>query len=127
MVFALQHNAWFAAVALVVHLTTGNQAFLRRKSVILKEQITAPISLDQEWIGVEAIARRSHHSETVIGDHIRRVSLRLHANRPLLTEQVLHKFVPKDSHGPLPEKTRHAYVAQSARTFISARTSFRAR
>src|SRR6266567_1557621 len=124
MVFTLQYHAWFAVVALAVHLAAGNQALLGGKSVIFKEKITAPASLDQEWIGVETITRRPHDSETVIGDHFRDVSLRLHDNRPLLTEQTFHKFIAKGSHDPLCQKTRHAYVAQSARNCLSARISF---
>src|SRR5438046_4212328 len=117
MVFAFQHHAWFATVALAIHLATGDQALSRRKSVIFKEKIIAAIFLDQKWIGVEAIPRGPHDSEALIGNRFRHVGLHLHDNGPLLMEQAFRKFVAKDSHGPLPQKTRNVWVAQSARRF----------
>src|SRR6266436_164169 len=108
MIWAFQHHAWFAAVAFAIHLAAGDQALSGRKFVIFEEKITAPISLDQEWIGVKAIPGGAHDSEPLIGNNFRQVRLRLDDNRPLLTEQTLHKFVAKGSHGPLHQKTRHA-------------------
>src|SRR5260370_13454547 len=108
MVRALQRHTWLAEVALAYHLAAGNQALSGRKFVIFEEEITAPISLDQEWIGVKAIPGGAHDSEPLIGNNFRQVRLRLDDNRPLLTEQTLHKFVAKGSHGPRHQKSRHA-------------------
>src|SRR5436309_2032983 len=110
MVFALEHHTWFAAVALAIHLAAGDQALFGRKVVIFKEKIIATIFLDQEWISVKMIPRGLHDSETMIRNHLRHVRLCLQDNRPLLTEQTLQKFVAKGSHGPLHQKTCHAYV-----------------
>src|SRR5437870_1343080 len=126
MVFAFKHHAWFAAVALAIHLAAGDQALSRRKTVIFKKKIIATIFLDQEWIGIEAVPRGAHDSETLIGNHFRDVRLHLHDNGPLLMEQTFRKFVAKDSHGPLPQKTRNAWVVQSARRFTLVDNNFRA-